>query len=190
MSHIRLTPRSHARHRVHEMTKTTDCAEKRGEIEMDCGEVKHERAFQAGGSANRGCNDAFTTGIKLLAGCDVDHTSACNESTLALEALGSLLKEGPYRRNPVILSRFLTILTNVEPIEEGAIHLRKGRVASRANTRSMPDTQAAELRIVKVLIRGLLDGDRDRLLTWLQARYDVRGRERPGYTEATFEREL
>lgn len=54
----------------------------------------------------------------------------------------------------------------------------------------MPETQVAELRIVKVLIRGLLDRDRDRLLTWLQARYDVRGRERPNYSNDPFEREL
>ena len=68
--------------------------------------------------------------------------------------------------------------------------MSKGELTNRANVCSLPETQAAELRIVKVLIRGLLDRDRDRLLTWLQARYDVRGRERPNCSDDPFEREL
>jgi hypothetical protein len=39
--------------------------------------------------------------------------------------------------------------------------------------------ESVSLQIVKTLIRGLSEAERDRLLTWLGARYDVRGRERP-----------
>ena len=65
-------------------------------------------------------------------------------------------------------------------------------VRGRFSLLSDPSTesQAAELQIVKVLIRELLDRDRDRLLNWLQARYDLRGRERPYSSKTPFEREV
>jgi hypothetical protein len=44
----------------------------------------------------------------------------------------------------------------------------------------MPNTsdETPEMRVVKTLIAGLREAERDRLLLWLAARYDVRGRER------------
>ena len=42
--------------------------------------------------------------------------------------------------------------------------------------------ETPELRVVKTLIAGLREAERDRLLLWLAARYDVRGRERKGPT--------
>jgi hypothetical protein len=38
--------------------------------------------------------------------------------------------------------------------------------------------ETPEMRVVKTLIAGLREAERDRLLRWLAARYDVRGRER------------
>ncbi len=39
--------------------------------------------------------------------------------------------------------------------------------------------ETPELRVVKTLIAGLREPERDRLFVWLAARFDVRGRERP-----------
>ena len=41
--------------------------------------------------------------------------------------------------------------------------------------------ESAALNITKTLIRGLSERERDRLLGWMKARYDVRGRELQGY---------
>ncbi len=40
-------------------------------------------------------------------------------------------------------------------------------------------SKSPELSVVMALIAGLKEFERDRLLTWLAACYDVRGRERP-----------
>lgn len=40
--------------------------------------------------------------------------------------------------------------------------------------------ESPALNITKTLVRGLSERERDRLLGWMKARYDVRGRELEG----------
>ena len=50
--------------------------------------------------------------------------------------------------------------------------MRSSNVRSISNVSPEP----SELAIAKTLVRRLSERDRDRLLTWLAAHYDVRGR--------------